>query len=81
MPLLSGGFFFVCLFVFLFVFFLDIGANTWTQVVVAEASPTPAPRRGHSAVIHGGRLFVFAGVGTSSVCLCLTFTHVCINIS
>jgi hypothetical protein len=35
--------------------------NTWEMVQVAEGSPLPSPRTGHTAVVYNDSMFVYGG--------------------
>lgn len=39
----------------------NFSAHLWTKVKLAEGSPKPCPRSGHSAVLHQGDMYVFGG--------------------
>lgn len=39
----------------------NFATNYWTKINPCEGSPTPSPRSGHSAVLHGSNMYVFGG--------------------
>lgn len=40
----------------------DPATNKWTEIVQAEGSFIPQPRSGHTAVVHGSKMYIFGGI-------------------
>jgi len=44
------------------VWYFDTQTSSWSKVDPEEDSYNPAPRSGHSAVLHNGKMYIFGGL-------------------
>lgn len=44
------------------VWYFDTSSQNWSQINPGEDSYNPAPRSGHTAVLHNGKMYIFGGL-------------------